>query len=411
MNRAALLTVIPALLILGNAQRTPAQEKRNPKELAALSDKAFDAAANGQLNEAIKIWEDILDEFETEDARLDIHVNLTVAYRKLKKLPEAWHHLTKYLKGKKQEDRKAGKELQTLEDKLAATHVKMAVACDPSDSTIYLAGEATGTAYSCPLTWWFEPGEHPVHVARRGYRARTAGLSVVRRGGEAVYTVHLKPLPKYGTLVIEGSKKAVTVFINGMIEGKVPFRRKLEVGTYDLMVGRAGEPQWTKKVVIREGETTVEKPALAQETAEKTPKPIAPPVEKREGKHAKGQQPEIWKWLLLGGGLAVAGAGGILQYVGYSNNQNLRETYPADQSLSEEQFDYNEQSYKSGYSEDVAPMKTASFVLYGLGGAAAATGAVLLVLDALDSGRGARPASITPLPVGNGCGMAIEWTF
>jgi len=84
------------VLLLLSSDPAHAGGPRTPEEINKLGDQALEMAQAGQLEEAIKVWVDLLDEVN-DRARLDIHVNMGVAYKALQRLPEAWHHLALYL--------------------------------------------------------------------------------------------------------------------------------------------------------------------------------------------------------------------------------------------------------------------------------------------------------------------------
>lgn len=88
-----------------------------------------------------------------------------------------------------------------------------------------------------------------------------------------------------------------------------------------------------------------------------------------------------WKWSLLGGGLGVVAAGAILQVVAYNRDQDLRTQWDPTGAPSKDAFDSMAAGYSRDYDSDVRPMVYGSYALYGIGGAAAATGLVFLIMD------------------------------
>ena len=393
-----------------------AQEKRSPEVLDRLSTDAMAAAQAGDFDKAIRIWEDILPELSGE-GRAGLHYNLALAFKKVGRLPEAWHHLTSYLESIEKEDRKAGKMLEKLERKLSKTHRRVALACDPEPATLYFGLEAAGTAYSCPITWWFIPGKQFVHVKKKGFTAQTAQYDVRERGEKGVWMVKLVELPKHGWLVVEGGAKSVQVFLDGMLEGVVPFKRKLKEGEYKLMVGKSGEMPWEKTVVVKAGQTTVESPPNAKAPAEI-------PVEPDPGvtrPAAAEEEPSHWaQWALVGGGLGVMALGATLQGIGNSRESDLwDEHHPGDLSDydgSTAEYDKAaieaQEAYDAAFEDDVQSVRTWSYVLYGVGGATAVAGAAWLIADAT-----ARPAKadtkidVSPMMVPGGAGAVFGMEF
>jgi len=429
-----------------------ADEPRTPDQLKSLSDGALAAAQKGDLGAAISTWLDILDEV-AEAARPDIHANLAVAYKMGGHLPEAWHHLTTYLKTCGKEDKAAAKELEALEGKLTVAYGKVGIACEPADSRIYLdfeplvpdGGEPAlapyggagglgaeppavrtadekaspagrGPAYACPLTWWFLGGDHEVLVVKSGFRPYVLRVTSNVRGGIGAYTARLEEIPMFGYLEIEGAGKAIQVFINGALEGKVPFRRKLKPGSYEIMVGRPGEEVWKKTIVIEVDKTLVERPPNAQpEVAQ--PDPVGPDnIQPGPGimtPAGAGDRPfPTWQTVLMAGGAALLAAGGVVQYLGYAANQDLLDKYP------EKEPDYlkwkeNQAKYKQEFSDSVAPLRTTAYALYGLGGAAAAAGIVWLIVGRADDRTDDVPVplSLSPLDPSLGVGLSLDVGF
>ena len=360
------------------------------------------------MEEAIRVWEDIVDEVSGA-AKLDIHVNLAVAYKYVNKLAETWHHLGLYLRNCDKDDEQVAEELRSTEQTLAKTHVKVAIACDPDGAKVYLTEEATGNSYGCPVTWWFKPGKHAIHVAKEGFEPKSEELDVRKWGGEGVHTVKLKAKEQYGFLVVEGSRTGVLVSLGGEPAGSVPFRRKLVAGTYDVMVEAPGETPWKKRVVVGPGRTAKEAPEIAQAGTAGTPGGGSAPTVAKPG----AVQPEsrTWKWALLGGGIAAMAAGGLFQYLGYAREAELHDRYPANGSLSEAEYQLNKEKYQDGFDQDVVPMRTMSYSLYAVGGVAAAAGATLLILDMTGADGDKSATSFEPMLISDGLGLSLEFGF
>jgi hypothetical protein len=113
-------------------------------------------------------------------------------------------------------------------------------------------------------------------------------------------------------------------------------------------------------------------------------------------------------WGLFGGGLAGAMVGGAMSIAAHIKNETLYDkwTDPAYSSLSDSQ---RQEQYDEDYDSSVQPRRVIAFVLYGLGGAAAISGIVLL---ALDSRQARRPVlTITPRFGADGAGAALSLTW
>jgi hypothetical protein len=423
-----------------------AEAVRTPEQLKLLSEAALADARKGNLDSAILTWLDILDEV-AESARPDIHANLAVAYKMGGHLAEAWHHLTTYLKTCGKEDKAAAKELQDVEGKLAVAYGKVGIACDPADASIYLQFESgagvpalepggggdalvpepvaapaapsvpvgRGPAYSCPLTWWFLGGDHDVLVVKQGYRPQVLRVVASVRGGIGAFTARLEEIPVFGVLEVAGSGKAIQVFLNGALEGKVPFTRKLKPGTYELMVGRPGEEPWKKTINIEADKTVVERPPNAQpEVAQ--PDVVQPGIKNpgtgiTQPGGETGRPFPTMPTVLMATGAALLLGGGITTYVAYDTNEGLLDKYPADE-LDYSKWVENRDNYQKEFSDSVKPLAATSYVLYGVGGAAAAAGAIWLIVDRQKgAGDQATGVTVSPFvaPTGAGLSLGFGW--
>ena len=421
-----LLTLVSAVglpaAVSAQEPTAPTAARRTPEELKKLSEQALADAKSGKFEQAIQVWLDILDEV-TEGGRADVHANLAVAYKMAKDLPAAWYHLTAYLRMAVREDKAAGKELEALERSLAADHGKVGITCQPEGCRVYLAFSrdavdptrvpaGKGPALACPLTWWFPAGDHEVLVVKEGFVPQVLKVTANVRGGVGSFAAVLEEIPAFGRLEVEGTGKAIQVFINGSLEGRVPFGRRLKAGTYELMVGRPGEEPWKKTIVIEADKTLVERPAPFQPQVVRSDEPIAPTPGIAKKLESEGRFP-TWQTVLMAGGAALLAAGGVVQYLGYSANQDLLDKYP------ESEQDYvkwleNRDGYKKEFEDSVSPLRATSIALYGVGGAAAAAGLVWLLVDRPERGAAdgaAVPLTVAPLEPSLGVGLSLGAGF
>ena len=323
----------------------PAQEKRAPEQLNALSTQAMDAARGGKMADAIAIWMDILDEVPAE-TQLAIHFNLSLAYRKLGRLPEAWHHVTLYVHRTGRKDEKAAALLLRIEEGLTAGgFVKSAIVCIPEGAQVLLGAKADRSrVYPCPLTWWFKPGRHPVGARMKGYELKAEQLEILAHGSAGAHTLKL---------------------------------------------------QKKKEPVVAE----VVKPE---------PRPEPPPATAPTTITAAPEEHKRFKWepwsLVAAGGALIIG-GTVMQLVAYSRNEDLLSSYPQAPD-SYDEFQSNKAAYAGAFESDVKPLRTTSFVFYGVGSAAALAGAVWLLADRPRSSPGLTLAPMLA-PEGTGAYMTI----
>jgi len=250
-------------------QETATSKKRFNQGVALAKQKQYEAA--------ISVWLDVLDELDEEYVP-KAHKALGLACKKLGMLPEAWHHLTLYLKTGVNEDLKAVAWLEQVEGELAKTHRRVAISCDPAGTKLYFGQSAEGPAYHCPLTWWFPPGKRHVHATKEGCSPKTVEVHVRERGEQGGHTIRLAGIAK------------------------------------EPETGATNPPDGP---VLPGGQTTITKPV--------EPKPRSKALE----------------WVLIGSGAAVAVAGGIFHGMAHSKNEDLYGEYKQreDPSLAEKQYD------------------------------------------------------------------------
>ena len=402
----ALLVLVPGTVL--------AQDNQDP---IALFNQASDLADAGKLEQAVSIWLLVQDTIPAK-YRPVVQVNLGLAFKKMGRFPEAWHHLRMFLKSGDDADALAW--VQQVEESMAETHVKYTVSCEPDDARVYLQSGGAEKGYDCPATWWFKPGKQAVRVEREGYKNAITLLDVPADKKVAETVVKLVSAAVWGYLVIEGDARSVQVFIDGMLEGKVPFKRKLKPGNYEIMVGPPGKLPWKKKITVVTGKTITEKPVIAQKTVAKVePKPDGdtPPgveqidITKQPDNAAKRERSNVGPWLTVGGGAALLVVGGILQGAAYSANEQLRSDYP-DGSDGNPVPASNMTAYEQGYEDDVRPKQIASYVLYGVGGAATAAGVVWLIVNAGSSNeKPDKGLKVSPMAGPDLTGAMVEFTF
>jgi len=188
-NGTKLWAVAVAALVAISGGQAAGQEARDPNK---QFNEGLDLAREGKTLEAIGLWVGVLDEVE-ERFRPSVHKALGLAFHSLGRSQEAVHHLRSFL-GSRME----GEELEVralvleLEDELRKGHRSVTIACDPGNARVYHGRSAEGTSYPCPLTWWFKPGRHFVHVTSTGYVPVTEEVDVAEQCTQTVKTVVLR---------------------------------------------------------------------------------------------------------------------------------------------------------------------------------------------------------------------------
>jgi hypothetical protein len=313
-------------------ESTPKEEFNNGVRLAKQKD----------YQGAIDAWLGALDGLDGE-YRPKAHKALGLAYKKLDKLPEAWHHFTLYLKAAIKQDTKAGAWLEQVEKKLAKKQRRVVISCEQEGTKLYLGKSATGPAYSCPLTWWFLPGKRHIHAVREGFVSGGAEVDVRERGEQGSHTIALVAIAK--------------------------------------------EPD------------SIVKPPPDQVEPAGTPNTITKPAAPRGGS-------KILEWTLIGSGTAAVITGGILHGMASSANEELHDKYK------DSTADDAGKQYDDEYGEQVLPKEVSAYLLYGIGGAALATGAVMMFLKPGQSdGDKGSSMTVAPMFIPRGTGAAMTLVF
>jgi len=398
-------------LLLSLPPAANAQPKRSKQQLKQEYREALRLAQQGKKEQAIALWEDVLTQAEGK-TRQESLFNLAFAYLDLDRLPEAWHHLSLYVLTLEREDKETRKKLAGLEELLPEDYVKVGFTCQPDGALVYVGRHSRGIPRQCPLDWWFEPGKRAVHVVKEGFQATIYEFDVRRGRKPASHLVTLRPKKKTerGLLIVEGSGSTIQVFLDGNLAGGVPFRRKLEPGTYELRVDKPGRRPWRKMILVKAGKTLTERPPMARPGATKMPGdegetdsiPSRGPAGIADSKDDDEGFGNGWKWTLVGVGTAAAVAGGILQYGAHSNELELHEKY----KVASQQAGYN-----SDFEAQVRPKLTGAYILYGVGGAAILTGLVALAVGDGEDPSDKKLSLLSPLLMPGHTGLSLRVGF
>jgi len=338
--------VAVAVFVLACFWHSPPGGAQESQKLKDRFNSGVALAKQKKYEEAVRIWLDVLVHVD-EEAKPRVQKALGLAFRRLERLPEAWHYLTQYLKGARQKDTKAGAWLEQVEKKLSQKHKLAVISCEPEGVDFYLGETPTGMAYSCPLSWWFLPGKYQVHATRKGHQPATAEIDVRTRGHEGSFTIRLAAVKEEPTPVVVAP---------------------------------------------------VEEEAAPDETIT-----IAKPVQ------VTGRSQAL-EWTLIGSGAAVAVAGGIFHGMASSKNGDLRSRY--DDTEAYPDAAEAKKLYNSDYDDKVLPMEITAYALYGLGGAAVATGVTMMLLERGPSGSdGESSLLMTPVALPEGAGAVVTIEF
>lgn len=172
-------------------------------------------------------------------------------------------------------------------------------------------------------------------------------------------------------------------------------------GAYTVKARGPGGLAAEKKFTVKKGAPTAVV-AVKAVVPVRPVRPVDPPIFVGEEEEKKTNW---WGWGLVAGGLVSMAGGGVFHYLAYAKNEQLYDDYKAD-DLYDEKFD---DKYGPAYDDEVWPKLFASYVLYGMGGAAVAAGVVMLVVEGEKPRPGA--ALFSPVLTPEGAGFSCGWSF
>ena len=325
-----------------------------PKDPQVEFDRAVELATGDEYAKAVAVCHEIIEALPAKE-RSKVHKLLGYSYKKLEMLPEAWHHLTRYLESSGKEDTAAGAWLEEVEAALKQGHVKVSFSCDPPTTTITLPSSALSTPgattspptllkpIACPAMWWLSPGKHKVAADAPEYEPRMVEVDVRVRGDSGVREIRLEAID--------------------------PIRA---TGGGESHAG--------------ETSTTVLQPA------------------------APKRPTRALEWTLLGSGLALGVTGAIFHGLGYSKNESLHSKYldSSDYPVAGDA----KSLYDKAYQDQVRPKEITAYVLYGVGGAAVLAGVVTWFIPK-SGNKSSKDSALTfvplALPGGTGALMTLEF--
>ena len=324
-----------------------------PSAVAQLPDpqsrfnQAVELAKAGEYDKAVGLCQDVLERLPGPE-RPRVHKLLGYAYKKLEMLPEAWHHLTIYIKASTEEDAAAAGWLQEVETSLERTHVKIRISCQPGNLLLSIPGSKAEAPPLPPvrisgasLVWWFRPGQVRVRAEAPEYQPRTVEIDVREQGDQGFREIRLSAVQSH-------------------------------------------------RIELAEPDGGIAGPAVAKPASRK--KPL-----------------RALEWTLVGSGLALGVTGAIFHGLGHAKNEDLHSKYSdvaaypdaaAARSL-----------YKDARRKQVAPKELAAWSLYGIGGAALVAGVVTWVVRKPGRQEKATAFSVTPLALPGGSGALMTIGF
>ncbi|MFH1529600.1 MAG: PEGA domain-containing protein [Pseudomonadota bacterium] len=406
MSAPRMLTLAALLFGLLVGLVAPDAMAQTKDEAVAQFNDAAKLAKNGELAKAVEIWISVYEALP-DKYRPAVQLNLGLAYKKLERYPDAWYYLSRYrISGPHNE--KAEGWMDEVEAKLLGEFRRVTITCIPFGTMVAVSTDEGAPIHECPLTWWFEPGEHQIRLSKPGFKAAVKPISVPDKKGEVRLSVTLEEETD-GVLAILGSEMGAKVYVSGKEVGKIPYKARMKSGKYHIKVTLSELPAWEDEVEVLAGRTTTREPRIKRPEVPVKKPLVDDPGTERKPPAARNQW---WKWTLLGGGVAMVATGAALHGIAARDNNDLKKKYP-DGVAGDPAPVENQQRYNSEFDSSVLPKAVAGYVLYGVGAAAATAGLVTLIIDMTSAPADTEVMTtrIRPMALPDGGGVTLGLTF
>jgi hypothetical protein len=352
MKRPITFVLVCTLALSSLCGNVWSQEQKSPDQ---LFQQGVDLAIQKHYQQAIDIWLPLLHK-ANDESKPKILKATALAYKKLHKLPEAWHHFSHYLRIGAGKDAKAARWLKGVEEELAKEHEKVVFSCTPDGVTLGIKrSQEPGSdsaispprlQFSCPLTWWFRPGKHGIQAQKEGFEPQLVEIDVLELGDQGARNIKL-----------------------------------LAIAPMAVPLG----------------------PATAGQEPVPPTTSITSPAVRESGSR-------VMEWVLTGTGAALVATGGALQLLANSKNEELHDQY-MDKTIYPDGV-VAKGLYDVDYEDQIKPRRTTAFVLYGVGGAAMVAGVVLLAMDkGSEASKAEAPRTLTPTVLKGGIGALMSVEF
>ncbi|MCD4772243.1 MAG: PEGA domain-containing protein [Bacteroidales bacterium] len=180
----------------------------------------------------------------------DDHLGLTTPCT-INEIKSGTHRITlrkKWYEPVIKEFKLSAEEEKSINVNLIPSFGELNITSDPK-ADIYIDNVKKGYgSYSCRLS----PGIYSVKAQKPKHRDKEQNIEI--RVGE-IKNISFNLQPKYGTLDIASTPWNANITLNGKDYGKTPTTEKLLVGTYTVKLIKEGYAQYSKSIVIEEGQT------------------------------------------------------------------------------------------------------------------------------------------------------------
>lgn len=304
----------------------------------------------------------------------------------LKNPLQAWEYAVMYRDQAPKAAGEAEEIITKAEEQLRRTHGQLSLRVVPPNADVYLDQVNQGARLKGRVVWVI-PGLHTLIAEAAGHEQAEVQVTV-QQGTKSEVAVVLRP--KAALLRVESKTPKVSVVVDGALVGAAPAERTLIPGKHVLRAEAPGYKPFEQEVTLGPGEQLVVHADLVEALAAR---PLA-------GKSATTRltAQQIAGWTLVGTGAALAVTGSVLFALAARDNKAAGDLDLTDFETPD--------AYNEEYDSLIAKRDRkaiASYVTWGVGGAAVLTGVVLLLV------RPSARAAIVPAGPGGDAGVSAVW--
>lgn len=279
------------------------------------------------------------------------------------------------------------RRIAELREQLDDAQVEVSVSTSPAGALVFVDDKARGAMGVSPLSFTLLPGSYVIIAEKEGHEPARQKIQVAR-GAPVRVDLNLLPKGMVGTVALRIPERGADVLVDGKRVGASPLAEPLRLsqGPHELLVMKSGFAPWKQTIDVQGGRTATVAVTLVPEGGDGM------------GGIGAGGGAGIWPWVTMGAG--VAAIGGAV-FTGLSA-----------QSL-HDQLDQKRRDGEPIAPQDVDTGNTlvmTTNVLYGVGAAAIAGGALWWLLGGDAGGATGLTGSVGPVPDG-GAAVRLEGAF
>jgi tetratricopeptide (TPR) repeat protein len=299
------IQMIMTLIVLGIITHNQVWAE-NIEKAVALDKKAKAAYSQGNINQAIDLYQEALRNFKHPDLLL----RLSALYTEKRRFRDAFDLCSEALKSKLLTDEnKLKADLCIQESEINLKQIWAYIESNPKGAKIRLDGRSVGYT---PWKGILIPGRRQFDLELQGYHPISRSINAVP-GAEVVMKMRLIPLGLGGLLSIETVPQGSSIMLDNQFIGSAPIRSfPVTAGAHDLQVILADYLTEKRNIYISEGKTTETMIYLNPKRGQVSAKDLWP------------------AWTLIGLGVVTATLGGVFGYQALNSREKANSLATSD---------------------------------------------------------------------------------